>query len=165
MRPPIALAALSLLLSAACAGGAPSRAGSPMDAAFRAQVDAVCDQALQQHSKRPFPLPSFDPRHPDARQLPVVGAYFAAQGDAGQVVARLDSLGEPSSQAGSWDQLLALAAQLAMNARRQQAAAAHGDVTAFVRTLDVAQALHAKIDEVGRRLGFRADSPCGRYFG
>jgi hypothetical protein len=143
-----------------CGGGA-----KPLDRAFRVKVNAVCQQAIDDKQGHAFPLPDFDPRHPQAEQLPTVGAYFAAYGDAQLMVDRLAALGEPAHDAARWDRLRSLVDQASANALQQQRAAAAKDVPAFEHTLDVAQSLGKQIDHIGPGLGFSSTTACGRYFG
>ena len=144
----------------ACGGGS-----KPLDAAFRAKVNAVCQQAIDDKQGHAFPLPNFDPRHPSAAELPTVGAYFAAYGDAQLIVDRLAAVGEPSRYAARWDRLRSLVDQASANALQQQRVAAAKDVPGFEHTLDVAQSLGKQIDKLGPGLGFTSKTACGRYFG
>ena len=148
------------LLTAACGGSA-----KPLDAAFVSKVNAVCQQALDDKQGHLFPLPDFDPRHPRAAQLPTVGAYFAAYGDAQMIVDRLAAVGEPSRDAARWDRLRSLVDQASANALQQQRVASAKDVAGFEHTLDVAQSLGKQIDHIGPGLGFTSKTACGRYFG
>ena len=148
------------LLTTACGGGA-----KPLDAAFLGKVNAVCQQALADKQGHAFPLPDFDPRHPQAAQLPAVGAYFAAYGDAQLMQDRLAAVGEPAHDAARWDRLRSLVDQASANALQQQRVAAAKDVAGFEHTLDVAQSLGKQIDHLGPGLGFTSKTECGRYFG
>ena len=148
-----------VVLAAACGSGS-----KPLDAAFRAKVNAVCQQAIDDKQGHAFPLANFDPRHPQAAQLPAVGAYFAAYGDAQLMVDRLAALGEPTHDAARWDQLRSLVDQASANALQQQRVAKAEDLAGFEHTLDVAQSLGKRIDKLGPRLGFTSKTACGRYF-
>jgi hypothetical protein len=139
--------------------------GQPLDATFRAHVNGVCQTAINDKVGHPFPIANFDPRHPRAQQLPAVGAYFAAYGDAQLIADRLRSLGEPPKQAAAWDRLRGLIDQASANALTQQRAAEDRDVAGFERTLDTAERLQKQIDAAGKRLGFDGHTACGRYFG
>ena len=152
--------AMACVTATACGGGA-----KPLDAAFRARVNAVCQQAIDDKQGHAFPLANFDPRHPQAAQLPTVGAYFAAYGDAQLMVDRLAAIGEPARYAARWDRLRSLVDQASANALVQQRVAAAQDVAGFERTLDVAQSLGKQIDHLGPGLGFTSKTACGRYFG
>lgn len=143
-----------------CGGGL-----KPLDASFRERVDAICQQAIGDKQGHVFPLSNFDPRHPQAAQLPAVGAYFAAYGDAQLIVDRLAAVGEPAHEAARWDRLRSLVDQASANALQQQRVAAAKDVPGFEHTLDVAQSLGKQIDHLGPGLGFTSKTACGRYFG
>jgi hypothetical protein len=159
-RTGVAAVAGSCVLVTACGGGA-----QPLEASFRARVNAVCQQAVDDKQGHTFPLPNFDPHHPQAAQLPTVGAYFAAYGDAQLIVDRLAALGEPARGAARWDRLRTLVDQASANSLVQQRVAAAKDVAGFEHTLDVAQSLGKQIDQLGPRLGFTSKTACGRYFG
>ena len=148
------------LAATACGGGS-----KPLDTAFLSKVNAVCQQAIDDKQGHAFPLPGFDPRHPQAAQLPTVGAYFAAYGDAQLMEDRLAAVGEPPRYAARWDRLRSLVDQASANALQQQRVAAAKDVAGFEHTLDVADSLAKQIDHIGPGLGFTSKTACGRYFG
>ena len=154
------VAAGCVVLAAGCGSGS-----KPLDAAFRAKVNAVCQQAIDDKQGHAFPLANFDPRHPQAAELPAVGAYFAAYGDAQLIVDRLAALGEPARDSARWDHLRSLVDQASSNALLQQRVAKARDVAGFEHTLDVAQSLGKQIRKLGPDLGFTSKTACGRYFG
>lgn len=165
------LVSLSAALSiAACSSsndqgsGAPSAKTGPIDSAFVARVQAVCEAAVVGQGK-PLPVQNFDPLHPDPKDLPAVGAYFAKHGQVIATVQRIDALGEPSAGRSEWRTLRALIDQAPPISRRQIDAARRSDVSAFTKSVDEAKSLAEKINNAGGTAGFSTTSPCRRVFG
>lgn len=161
-----ALAAL-VVGAAACGGSRPASAsdGTTTRAAFAARVDAVCAPAVRRHAGHPFPVPGFDPEHPDPAQLPAVGDYFARYGGLAETTHALHALTPPAAAGPDWRSLLTVADRMVANAQRQIAAAEARDTETFVQTVHTAPDLVDQLNAAAKRLGFRSTSPCAQVFG
>ncbi len=107
---------------------------------FIARAEAVCAAARTALAALPsFPLDTFDPAHPTADQLHVVGAYFTGAGDPRPAfraeLAGLTALGVPPAQAGGWNAVIASRTAVLPAVEAQDSAAVGGDVPAFVASL------------------------------
>jgi hypothetical protein len=129
------------------------------------RVDAVCAAAVARHSGHAFPVSDFDPEHPDPRELPAVGDYFATYGGLPATTSGLHGLVPPADESATWRRLLDVADRLTANSERQVAAARARDVTTFIGTVRTANDLVAEINSVGRALGFDSSSPCHQVYG
>ena len=162
----LALSAIVLAV-AACSSGSSHHlvAAATSRGAFLKAVNTVCARAVSAHAGHSFPLSNFDPEHPDASHLPIVGNYFARYGQLPQTVAALKELEPPPADTTAWQRLLTVAEEMRDNAQRQIAAADARDVKGFVATVHTVRRLTNQMNADGRRFGFSANSPCAQAFG
>jgi hypothetical protein len=115
------------------------------DDAFTAGANRLCRSAAAKLATLPpFPLPNFDPLHPDPASLPAVGAFFTGPGDPRPVLSALDSqlegLGHPVAGRAGWRSVLAAReGELTVIAEQDRAALA-GNLPAFVRSVHASAA-------------------------
>jgi hypothetical protein len=155
----------AIALSVAACGGSKHTATVGIGSSFAAKANAICAKAVAKHDAHPFPVPSFNPLHPSARDLPAVGRYFAQYGNAAGTTARLDALAAPPRHHADWEKLRALIDDAAVNAQRQIAVAERSDIAGFEQTVTTARSLAKQINEIGPRLGFTSSSACSKLFG
>ena len=168
MAPRHAFGAAALLAAAAGCGSSTPAAhtgASSAHAAFLVTVNGVCQRAVDAHQGHDFPLFQFDPMHPDPKQLPTVGDYFAKYGGLPETTDALHRLTPPPADAVRWRALLHLADVSAANVQRQIAAARARDAQTFVDTVRVVQQLGPQVDAAGSRFGFGSGSACSKVFG
>jgi hypothetical protein len=166
----------AVLLAAALAGcGTSAGAGNAhtptttghLDGAFIGRVDTWCVTTLQRYQavQGTFPLPDFDPLHPDPAQLPQVGRFFA-RGAAvrDSIPAQLHSLGEPATGVRAWNALRDDLIQSTALADTQITAASAANAPAFAAAAAQVRDLSDKIHAAGLQLGFPTDTPCADLF-
>ena len=140
---------------------------SHLDEAFVGRVDSWCAVTLQRYQavQGTFPLPGFDPLHPDPAQLPQVGRFFA-RGSAvrDSIPAQLRALGEPATGAAAWNGLRDDLIQSTDLADTQITAASAANGPAFAAAAAQVRDLSGKIHGAGLQLGFPTDSPCADLF-
>lgn len=117
-----------------------------------------CIQARDAFRRRPpFPLASFDPLHPTAGQLQVVGPYFSGPGDARPIERRLlgdlGSLGDPAVGTALWNDVVAALNQIVANQTRQTNAALETDVPGFVAAVRAGDPLAERLSLTTRAFG------------
>lgn len=157
-------AAAIVATAAACSGSATGPSGTA-HSAFVAQVNAVCQPAVERHAGHDFPFEAFNPQKPNPDQLPAVGRYFARYGGLLTMRQRLHELRPPRADVKQWHQLLQLTDLLESNASAQIKAAEAKEVPAFVRTVEESNRLVAQLNRVGGRFGITSASACGKVFG
>lgn len=145
----------------ACGSGVPRN----VDSAFRDRANRICESAVVDHAKHPFPFASFDPLHPDPAELPELADYFTRYGHGPQVTNQLIALGEPAEGRTQWDTLMTLLKEATVNGQQQIAAASQRDVPHFVSLVKLAPPIHDAIIKAGRQAGFPASSACARMYG
>jgi hypothetical protein len=172
LPPMMALAAAGVALAGCGSGSTASQSGASGESSYHGaradfvvQVDKVCARAVAAHAGHAFPVPKFNPEHPDASQLPIVGDYLARYGGLPTTDAALHALDPPAADADAWRHLLDLVDLIAANAEHQITAARARDVTGFVHSVDRASKLATKINAAGTRFGFTPKSSCGQVFG
>ena len=159
---------LLLLMAAAACGTAATDAGGTGASdhqAFLAAVDQVCARAVSAHAGHSFPVPGFDPEHPEPNQLPNVADYFARYGGLPETTTALHELTPPTADAAAWQGLLHDADLMTTNSQRQILAARARNVTTFVQTVRNSNSLMTEIDKTGARFGFTPGSACRQVFG
>ncbi|HET6167818.1 MAG TPA: hypothetical protein VFE07_13390 [Marmoricola sp.] len=162
--PVAAVCALTAGLLAGCGADAPATP-TRAHAAFLARVGEACQPAVDVHRGHAFPLTDFDPLHPDPRELPTVGDYFASYGGLPATDRAMHALQPPAVDADAWHDLMRLVDQITANAQQQVRAARASDVTAFVETVRTSESLTNRLNVVGDRFGLRSDSACAEVFG
>jgi hypothetical protein len=125
----------------------------------------VCAPSAALASAHPFPLKSFDVRHPNPSDLPVIADYFSRYGGGAKVARGLDALGDPPSHVTEWHRLLGLIHAVTDNAAAQIAADRAQDVAAFESTVNRSDALTRQVSRLGAKLGFASSDECARVFG
>jgi hypothetical protein len=156
-------ATASALSIAACSSSA--KHNSTVDTAFVAKANAICALAVARQNGHAVPVRGFDPLHPRPQDLPAVGRYFATYGGAAATAWQLDALTPPVKQKVNWTTLRGLVDEAGRNAQRQVTAAERSDVTGFEKTVTTARSLAIRIDQVGPKVGFKANAPCRKVFG
>jgi len=136
-----------------------------IEASFLKRANAACLVAVVSHQKHPFPFPSFDPLHPNAKDLPVVADYFIRYGEGSTVARELAQLGEPARGRAQWDALLALVQRSTTLTTEQISAARAKDVPKFVGLVNDTIRLQPQIEKAGRAAGFPPSSACGKVYG
>ncbi len=105
----------------------------------------------------PFPLASFDPLHPTAGQLAVVGRYFSGPGDARPIEHRLlgdlGSLGHPPTGTALWRDVISALKHILANQTRQTNAALREDVPGFVAAVRAGDPLAERLSLTTRAFG------------
>jgi hypothetical protein len=174
-RRPKFVAALLLTALAGCGGAAGAGAGhartaattSHLDQAFIGKVDRWCAITVQRYQtvQGTFPLPSFDPLHPDPAQLPQVGRFFARGATVrDRIPAQLQALGEPATGAAAWNGLRDDLIQSTDLADTQITAASAANAPAFAAAAAQVRDLSDKIHATGLQLGFPTDTSCADLF-
>lgn len=154
----ISLATLVVLATGCAAGSRPATGTGPQTRstsheAFLARIDKICGHAVAAHAGHPFLRADFDPEHPNPKQLPAIGNYFARYGGLPQTMAALHKLTPPAADAAAWHQLLTVADQMRDNAERQITAARAEDVSSSLTTVHTAQRLTDELNNQGARFG------------
>jgi hypothetical protein len=156
----------TVILAVACSTASASGATDKVTRSFAHRIDSAC---AANQTKYPqvghFPYDNFDPQHPAASQLPVVGAYFT-QGQRGiqPLETALTRLGEPSEGRAAWDRVRSLAFAILDNARAQRTAALAGSVRRFVATVDKGNRLVNRLKIAAIQAGLSVNGACSKIF-
>src|SRR3954453_7404409 len=130
------------IVVAACGGsGNEAGHGAAVGDQFAARALSVCASALKAKSRwSEFPASDFDPKQPEVRQLPQIGAWLEDQVEPtfDAWLRDLTALGEPSTGQDAWAQVLAAVGRIDNLNKAQIQAAGAGDPGAFA---DATQAL------------------------
>jgi hypothetical protein len=143
-----------------------SSAADKVSHSFADRVEAVCATNLKEYPPfGPFPLQSFDPEHPQASQLRVIGPYLERNQRGIRPLERaLTRLGTPASDAVLWRRVRALVFALLENAQAQRAAALSEDVRGFVKTVKENRSLSAQLQRAAMRAGLDDSGNCSKIF-
>ena len=131
---PLALV-FSIAPLTACSGETSTQAPPAVGQAFAARATVVCQSALEaKQAWSAFPVPDFDPTHPDPSAFPEVAAWLEDQ-VAPTFEAWLNglrALGVPPTGRQAWIDVLAAVERIVELNADQVAAAKAGDTEAFV---------------------------------
>jgi len=160
----LAALAASVLGLAGCSSS--SSANQKVPATFATQVAQVCASNLARYPTiGSFPYSNFNPHDPSASQLPAVGAYFAGnQRSIQPFESALTALGEPSTDANSWNNVKTLVVSFYGNAIAQKNAALASNVSAFVSLVKQNQTLTNQLKAAATRAGISVTGPCANEF-
>jgi hypothetical protein len=145
---------------------ASASAGSSIEPAFIARVNALCTKADAEIApKGKFPYANFNPTSPNVSLLPKVAAYFESLRPVlDRVPAALQTLGTPKQGSAPWAEIVALVPRYRVIADRQITAAKASDARAFANTVSEISTVQEKITRVALDAGFSATSPCTELF-
>lgn len=150
------LAAVVLLATATVAcGGAADSSPSALGAEFTAKAVAVCQHALElKRAQGPFPLPDFNPTHPDASKFPEVAQFLRKTAVTFETwLGEMQALGEPPSGQAAWADLVdAIERHVELNAD-QVAAAERGDGETFTSDYHAGQQTQADLLRAAKAAG------------
>jgi len=138
-RPLILAAALTCLALTAAGCGASDSPTQQSAAATRTldRIEQICNTWNASVTGRQFPVDNFDPKHPDAADLPSVGDYFAPAVKAEQdALASIRALTPPPELTQDVQTYTAALAKLVDVVKEQVDAARASDPQRFVATLD-----------------------------
>ncbi len=131
---PLALV-FSIVPLTACSSDTSTQAPPAVAQAFAARATAVCQGALEAKQKwSAFPVPDFDPTHPDPSAFPEVAVWLEDQVTP-TFEAWLDglrALGVPPTGRQPWSDVLTAVERIVQGNQDQVAAAKAGDTEAFV---------------------------------
>jgi hypothetical protein len=151
----------------ASTGAAAAAKTGTVDTAFVHKVSTWCAQTIAHYhtAQGAFPVPGFDPLHPDPAVLPQVGRYLARGNQVRDgIPAGLRALGEPATLTAQWDRVRDRFLRTIPLARAQISAALAGNATAFAALAVETQDLGKQIDAAGTAAGFPASSACADLF-
>jgi hypothetical protein len=137
-----------------------------LDTPFVAKVEQLCAANLKEYPPTgTFPYTDFNPHGPDPSQLPAVGAYFAEnqRGD-GPLKSAIQNLGEPTTGAGAWAKLEALALAFLTNAETQKAYAQAGNAAGFVASVNQNATITSDLKNAATRAGLPVTGACAQVF-
>ncbi|MDP9302590.1 MAG: hypothetical protein M3P43_17105 [Actinomycetota bacterium] len=152
---PLALV-FSIVAMSACSSKSSTQAPPAVGQAFAARATAVCQSALEaKQGWSAFPVPDFDPTHPDPSAFPEVAVWLEDQ-VAPTFEAWLDglrALGSPPTGRQAWSEVLAAIERIVQGNADQVAAAKAGDTEAFVAATDDLKATQIELERATAAAG------------
>jgi hypothetical protein len=139
-RAPLPLALVFSIASlTACSSDTSTQASPAVGQAFAARATAVCQSALEsKQGWSAFPVPDFDPTHPDPSAFPEVAVWLEDQVTPTfeAWLGGLRALGSPPTGRQAWIDVIAAVERIVRGNEDQVAAAKAGDTEAFVAATD-----------------------------
>ena len=154
------LFAIVLAVTPASSSGATDK----VTGSFVQRVNAICAANVNKYPPvGPFPYSNFNPQHPLASQLRVIGAYFAQnQRGIQPFESALTSLGQPSRGRAAWHHVKSLALAILENEKAQKNAALAGNVHRFVATVNEGERLLNRLNAAATQAGFPVTGACSK---
>jgi hypothetical protein len=150
------LALVSLVFASGCGSRSSSESPPAVGKAFAARATAVCERALGSKQRwSAFPVQNFDPADPDPIALPKVAVWLGGQ--VAPVLTAwlvgLRSLGQPSTGAKPWSEVLAAVAMIVQSDADQIVAARAGDVARFAAATTTGRATNVELKQAAASAG------------
>jgi hypothetical protein len=146
----------SISLLTACGAEATTQSPPAVGQAFAAHATAVCQRALEaKQAWSAFPVPDFDPIHPDPSAFPKVGVWLQDQ-VAPTFDAWLDGLGaigQPPTGRQAWSDLLTAVDQIVQHNSDQVAAAKAGNTNRFIAATNGLEETQVELEQATAAAG------------
>jgi hypothetical protein len=147
---PLIALVFSISLLTACSDEATTQSPAAVGQAFAAHATAVCQKALEaKQAWSAFPVPDFDPTHPDPSGFPKVAMWLQDQ-VAPTFEAWLDglgALGQPPTGRQAWSDLMAAVDEIVQLNSDQVAAARAGDTDRFIAATDGLEETQVELEQ------------------
>ena len=148
--------------TASTAPAASAHAG--LSAQFLQRANKICSDVIakgESNNGRLFPYSDFDPMHPKASTLPLVGRYFEPPTRGWKDIRmHFDALRTPTMGAISWEHVVTLVNAAAANQAAQDRAALGSNATQFVKTVRRVQQLGPELQTALAAASFSSTSSC-----
>ncbi len=150
------LALVSLVLASGCGSASSSESPPAVGKAFAARATAVCERALGSKQRwSAFPVQNFDPADPDPTALPRVAVWL--DGQVTPVLTAwlvgLRGLGQPSTGAKPWSEVLAAVAMIVQSNADQIVAARAGDAARFAAATNTGRSTNVELKQATAAAG------------
>jgi hypothetical protein len=136
----------------------------PVDKAFKAKVDALCQAWLADGNKHPPPFYMGNPLALTAAQLPQAGAWLDSLAVNHELVESMSKLGTPAKATESWSSLLSDFKAFQGLQTAAIAAAKSSDLSAWTAQATTTDSAREAILSDLLRAGFPSSDPCQIVF-